>query len=109
MDIETMEIGGAKVLGLSGEIDMHTSPALRKALLDIIKHKPPEVVVDFGGVTYIDSSGIATFVEGLKAMRTYKGKLKLAAINENIMEIFRFAKLDMVFSTYDTVNSALKG
>jgi anti-sigma B factor antagonist len=109
LNIETLEIGGTQVLGLSGEIDMHTSPDLRKSLLGLIKKKPPEVVVDFGGVTYIDSSGIATLVEGLKAMRAYKGNLKLAAINENIMDIFRFAKLDMVFNTYDTVNSALKG
>lgn len=108
MQIETMDIGGTKVMGLTGEVDMSTSPDLRKALMGIIKHRPLEVVVDFGGVTYIDSSGIATFVEGLKAMRAYNGRLKLASINERIMDIFRFAKLDKVFETYQTVNDALK-
>lgn len=103
-----MDIGGTKVMGLSGEVDMSTSPELRKALMGLIKRKPPEVVVDFGGVTYIDSSGIATFVEGLKAMRSYDGRLKLAGIDERIMEIFRFAKLDRVFETYGTVNDALR-
>lgn len=108
MRIEKMDIGGTKVLGLSGEIDMYSSPELRKALLGIIKKKPTEVIVDLGDVTYIDSSGIATFVEGLKAVRLYNGKLKLAAINDHIMDIFRFAKLDTVFETYDTVNDALR-
>lgn len=109
MEINFSEIGGATVLGLSGEVDMHTSPELRKTLLALIKKKPPEIVVNFGEVTYIDSSGIATLVEGLKAMRTYKGKLKLVGINDHIMDIFRFAKLDMVFEIYGTVSAALKG
>jgi anti-sigma B factor antagonist len=109
MKIDSSEIGGATVIGLSGEIDMHTSPDLRKTLFALIKKKPAAIVVDFGEVTYIDSSGIATLVEGLKAMRTYKGKLKLVGINDHIMDIFKFAKLDMVFEIYGTVNAALKG
>lgn len=109
MKIETIEAGDTKIIGLSGEIDMHCSPELRKTLLETIEKKPPVLVVDLGDVTYIDSSGIATLVEGLKAMKRYGGKLRLVAINDNIMDLFRFAKLDRVFDTFSTVNSALKG
>jgi anti-sigma B factor antagonist len=109
MKFDSSETGGATVLGLSGEIDMYTSPDLRKKLFSLIKNKSTEIVVDFGKVTYIDSSVIATLVEGLKAMKTYKGKLKLVGINDHIMDIFKFAKLDTVFEIYGTVNTALKG
>jgi len=108
MKIETSEISGTVVLGVSGEIDMDTSPELWKALMGLIKKRPREVVVDCSGVTYMDSSGIATFVEGLKAMREHNGTLKLAGINDHVMDIVRFAKLDSIFSNYDSVQSALK-
>ena len=109
MKFDSSETGGATVLGLSGEIDMYTSPDFRKTLFALIKKKPAEIVVDFGKVTYIDSSVIATLVEGLKAMKTYKGKLKLVGINDHIMDIFKFAKLDTVFEICGTANTALKG
>ena len=108
MRIQTSEISGAVVIGISGEIDMDTSPELWKALMGLIKRRPREVVVDCCEVTYMDSSGIATLVEGLKAMRGHNGTLKLAGINDHVMDIIRFAKLDTVFSNYDSVQSALK-
>ncbi len=109
MRIETTDLGSSRMLALSGEIDMYSSPEFRKALMQVIKQKPPEIIVDFGGVTYIDSSGIATLVEALKAMKAFDGKLKLATINDHIMDIFKFTKLDTVFNIYGNVDEAMKG
>ena len=85
---------------------MHTSPALRKELMCLVKEKVSPLYVDFRGVSYIDSSGIATFVEGLKGMMAYGGKLKFIGIPAHIMEIFCFAKLDRVFEMYGTFTDA---
>jgi anti-sigma B factor antagonist len=109
MNFDSIETGGATVLGLSGQIDMYTSPDLRKKLFSLIKNKPTDIVLDFSNVTYIDSSVVATLVEVLKAVKAYKGKLKLVCINDHLMDIFKFAKLDTVFEIYGTVNTALKG
>lgn len=106
MKIEIEENKGIKVIALSGDIDMHSSPELRKELMLFVQKKVTPVYVDFRGVSYIDSSGIATFVEGLKGMMAYGGKLKLVGIPERIMEIFCFAKLDKVFEMYGTMNDA---
>ena len=88
---------------------MQSSPALRKELLALVDLKVPVVIVDFREVAYIDSSGIATFVEGLKGMKSYGGKLRLAGIPPRIGEIFNFSKLDKVFSIYESVDDALAG
>ena len=106
MKIEITEHRGMRVIALSGEIDMHTSPELRKELLSLVRMRVTPLLVDFGEVSYIDSSGIATFVEGLKGVMGYGGKLKLVGIPEQIMEIFCFAKLDKVFEIYGTVQDA---
>jgi anti-sigma B factor antagonist len=89
------------------KIDMHTSPELRKELMFFVQKKVPLLCVDFGGVSYIDSSGIATLVEGLKGMMTYGGRLKLLGIPERIAEIFTFSKLDKVFDIYRSLEDAL--
>lgn len=106
MNIEIADYKGINVITLSGDIDLYTSPELRKELMDLINKKISHLFVDFRGVSYIDSSGIATLVEGLKRMMPYGGKLKFIGIPDGIMEIFRFSKLDRVFETFISIDDA---
>lgn len=108
MKIDIVDCNGVKVLAVSGDIDMYSSPDLRKELMHFVQKKVSPLLVDFNGVSYIDSSGIATFVEGLKSMMGYGGKLKFVAIPEKIMEILCFAKLDRVFEIYGSIDDACR-
>ncbi|MBI5100913.1 MAG: STAS domain-containing protein [Nitrospirae bacterium] len=107
MKIDITIAEGVPIVAISGEIDMSTSTLLRTHLLELVGEKRPLVLIDFTYVSYIDSSGIATFVEGLKGMMHYGGKLKFVAIPANIAEIFSFSKLDKVFEMYGSVNDVL--
>jgi len=108
MEIEIKDYQGMKVMALSGEIDMYSSPALREEIMDLIDQRVTPLLVDFKKVSYIDSSGIATFVEGLKRMMSYGGRLKLIGLLEGVREIFRFSKLDQVFEIYRSFEDALR-
>lgn len=107
MKIETVDYKGNKVVTVSGDIDMYSSPELRNELMRLINKQVKSLYVDFREVSYIDSSGIATFVEGLKTMKGYGGRLKLIGITEGIMEIFRFSRLDSIFEIYGNMDDAL--
>jgi len=107
MDIEIVEYKGKKVVKVSGDIDLYSSPELRTALLVLIKSKIPSLFINLNAVSYIDSSGIATFVEGLKCMKSYGGRLHFFEIPNGIMEIFRFSKLDRVFEIYGNIDDAI--
>jgi anti-sigma B factor antagonist len=107
MKIEIKDYQGIKVIALSGEIDMYTSPALREEMMGLINKRVTPLLVDLNGVSYIDSSGIATFVEGLKRMMSYGGRLKLIGLLEGVKEIFNFSKLDKVFEIYGSFEDAL--
>ncbi len=107
MNIGIVAYKGNKIIEISGDIDMYSSPELREELMDVIKKKLPSVYVDFKEVSYIDSSGIATFVEGLKCMKAYGGRLQLFNISQGIIEIFRFSKLDKVFEIYGNIDDAV--
>jgi anti-sigma B factor antagonist len=106
MNIEITEYKGEKIIALSGDVDMYSSPALREKLMDLVKRKIPILFIDFKKVSYIDSSGIATFVEGLKGMKSYGGRLQFFGVPPRIMEIFNFSKLDKVFEIYGNIEDA---
>jgi len=87
----------ANVLPLEGEIDLRTSPRLENSLLRMIKKRPPHVVVDLSGVTFIDSSGLAVLIRAMQDVQKYGGKLRLSGMNENVRPIFEIARLDQIF------------
>lgn len=108
MKIELTNHSCNMIVAISGEIDMSSSPELRERLLELIAKKTPVLFIDFSCVSYIDSSGIATFVEGLKGMMPYGGRLKFVSIPPKIAEIFGFAKLDKVFEIHGSLDDALR-
>lgn len=107
MKVEVVDYKGNTVIALSGEIDMHSSPVLREKLLSVIKDKPTRLIIDFKSVTYIDSSGIATFVEGLKHIKVYSGRLQFSEMPQSIMDIFSFSRLDKVFEICGNLDDAI--
>jgi anti-sigma B factor antagonist len=107
MNCEIGEYKGNTVVSLSGEIDMHSSPVLREKLLNVIKNKPSRLIVNFKDVSYIDSSGIATFVEGLKHVKAYQGRMQFSELPQAILDIFSFSRLDKVFEICENLDDAV--
>lgn len=106
MDMKLSKTAEATVVALSGEVDLSQSPALRKALMDLMFEKRT-VVVDLSGVTYIDSSGIAGLVEAYQMARKNATGFTLAAASDPVRRVLQLARLDKVFAMADTVELAL--
>jgi anti-sigma B factor antagonist len=85
------------IFELSGELDFHTSPAFRDRLHELLDKQISKVIVNLKKVSYIDSSGLATFVEALQKIKKYNGKLVLAELVPAVRSVFEIAKLDSVF------------
>jgi len=86
------------IFDISGDIDLATSPELRKALLRELRElKIPRVVLNLGAVRYIDSSGVASLVEGLKASRDVGSRLILFGLNRTVREVLQLSKLVKIF------------
>jgi anti-sigma B factor antagonist len=91
------------IFDVSGDIDLSTSPELRKALLREFRElKTPRVVLNLGAVRYIDSSGVASLVEGLKASRDVGSRFILFGLNKTIREVLQLSKLLKIFEIYET-------
>ena len=82
---------------LEGDLDFHSSPDLRKELTKLVEKQAAKIMIDFKKVSYIDSSGLATFVELFQRVKRYNGKLVLFNMNTSVRSVFEISKLDTIF------------
>lgn len=106
MKISATNQGDVQVLELSGELDYHSSPELREKLTELTTKQSSKILVNLNGVDYMDSSGIATFVEAFQKTKRYQGRLILAELTPTVRGVFEIAKLDSIFEIAATVAEA---
>lgn len=99
MEIDTENNGADSVLRISGEVDLSSSPKLRETILDRLG--AGNLDVDLRAAEYIDSSGIATLVEGLKRSRNQGREFRLVAPSKAVLRVLRLARLDSLFTIVD--------
>ena len=108
MKHEIIEKPGASVVVFSGEIDLESSPVAREVLIKCFKNaRKAKVIVDLSEVSYIDSSGVASLVEALQAAKKSGGVFALAATSEPTRRVLELARLDKVFTMFDSVDEGL--
>lgn len=107
MKVATRQQSGNTIVDVSGDIDMGTSPGLRKFLLESLS-KTPRLVVNFSNVRYIDSSGIASLVEVLMKARNSQKRLVLYGLNKTVQEVLQLTRLTTVFEIRKTEEEALQ-
>jgi len=94
------------ILALDGEVDLHRSPEIRKAIAPFVERKVPRLLIDLTKVSYIDSSGLALFIEALQRVQGYGGTFGLFGLGESVRAIFHIACLDQVFRIFPDEASA---
>jgi anti-sigma B factor antagonist len=95
------------VVSITGDIDLESSPKLREFLKPKSSKKTPALLLDFTGVNYIDSSGLATLIEYYQAVQGFKGKLALACLSPRVKNVFEIVRLEQIFSLYPDIPTAL--
>ena len=108
MQVKREESVDAVVLSVEGSVDIYSSPELRGELKAALEKKAPRIVVDLGGVTFVDSSGLATLIEALQKTQKYKGMLFLCNLNQTVLGVFQLANLDHIFQIKETREAALE-
>ena len=88
------------ILALDGEVDLHRAPEIRAALAPLVAQKVPRLLIDLTKVRYIDSSGLAVFIETLQRVMAYGGAFGIFGLSESVRAIFHVACLDQVFRIF---------
>jgi anti-sigma B factor antagonist len=108
VQISARRLDKITIFDISGDIDLSTSPELRKPLLRELRElRTPRVVLNLKAVRYIDSSGVASLVEGLKASRDVGSRFILFGLNTTIREVLQLSKLVRIFEICDNEEQAV--
>ncbi len=109
MKISQEQKNDVVICKIEGEINLNTSPELRKIFEELINKNVKKVLVDFSQVGYIDSSGLATLIELFQRLKKISGKLRICDMQEKVKNVFEITKLHKLFEIYDSQELALEG
>jgi anti-sigma B factor antagonist len=108
VQISARHLDKITIFDVSGDIDLATSPELRKAMLRELRElRIPRVVLNLKAVRYIDSSGVASLVEGLKASRDVGARFVMFGMNTTVREVLQLSRLLKIFETYESEEQAV--
>lgn len=101
-----VEQDDAAVLQIRGELDLSSSAALRACLLDEVGLDGPPIVIDLGGVPFVDSTCLGVLISMMRQARLTRGGLRLASAQPRVRRALEIAALNDVFPIFDTVDEA---
>lgn len=108
MIVEKRRVGNSTLLSVEGVIKLGESAEFFARALDrALEEEEGNVLVDFSGINYIDSTGIGELVGYLGRFRDLGRKLILVNPSEKIRKLLAIAQLDKLFTIYDDLDEAL--
>ncbi len=94
------------VVAVVGELDVATAPQLRQRLVSLASHGPHRLVIDLGGVDFLDSTGVGVLLGAVRRARTGEGSLALANAEPQVAKVFEVTRLIDILPLHDSVESA---
>jgi len=88
-------------VAVAGRVNVDSSPNLRSAILGLLARKTAPIIhIDLSGVSYLDTSGLATLLEALKAARKRSVNLRVTGIGGAGRTLAEIAQLDTIFRAW---------
>jgi len=107
MGYQVKDEGGYSVVLLTGDVDLSCSPEARKAILASLG-RGKHTLVDLSAVSYIDSSGVASLVEGFQTAKKNALRFGLIGVSEAALSVLELARLDKVFPIHADLQARLE-
>jgi anti-sigma B factor antagonist len=100
LDVKRVYSDNVATIFLSGEFDMSNSYRARDAILEILRDTDMDLLIDLEEVKYIDSSAVATLIEGYKACKEKGAAYALAHTTDRVEKVLKLTRLDHFFTIY---------
>ena len=97
----------AAIIDLRGEIDAFAESGLNAAYAEAESQNPPTILLNFGAVSYINSTGISLVVGLLARARKSHRRLWVYGLSDHYTEIFQITRLADFMSIFSDEPSAL--
>lgn len=108
MEITVTEASRVTVVVPQGDLDAASAAQVRRTLTDLLGAGKTRLVVDLGGVAYIDSATLAELVGAMKRARDAGGDLRLCALRGDVLQIFELTRLNQGMAVFPTREEAVR-
>ena len=96
------------IISLIGELDHHSAEEVRVKIDDRIdRDNIRKVILNFNGVTFMDSSGIGVVIGRYKKMQNRNGKLCIVEINQAVNKVFEISGMYKIIDNYPNIDEAM--
>jgi len=99
--------GEATLVELDGEIDLHSAPDIKAALIELGTSPAARIAVDLSAVSFLDSTGIGALVGALKKTRECGGQMAFYGARDRVKRVFQIAGLLGALPFYPSREGAL--
>ena len=106
-DLQITRCQGWVVVAPTGELDLASAPRLRQEILPVLLGGEHRVVVDLGGIDFVDSVGAGLLVAVRKRAVALGGELRLARPEPQVARVLELAGIDRIVEVSDTVEEAV--
>ncbi|WP_373898995.1 anti-sigma F factor antagonist [Haloimpatiens sp. FM7315] len=100
--------GNVVITYMMGELDHHSAEEVRNKIdnrLDI--ENANKLIMNFEGVTFMDSSGIGVVIGRYKRLIRNGGNVCVTNVNETIKRVFELSGMFKIIKLYDSIEEAL--
>jgi anti-sigma B factor antagonist len=107
LKISVDQEGKDAVVRLTGRIDVDSSPDLRDRLRTLLSEKalPQTIIVDLVGVSYLETSAVATLIEALRIARHHHINFRLQGLSGATLRLFEVTGVLALFQSNDSGQS----
>ncbi|QIQ00923.1 STAS domain-containing protein [Streptomyces liangshanensis] len=106
LGVRTRRSAAGPVLELAGDLAYESAPEVRDLLPTLELEPGQQLLVDLGGLTFCDSSGITVLIAARNHAEAARATLALAAVPPHVARILRLVGLEPILTSYPTPQDA---
>ena len=109
MQIEERQSGEVTVIRVNGDITLNKGGdvLLKDKVQSLLQQGKKKLLLDLGGVSYVDSAGLGQLVQVYATTKNHGGSLKLLNLTKRLKDLLVVSKLLTVFDSYESESEAL--
>jgi len=109
MQIDQKVTGDVAVITVNGDITLNAGGdvLLKDKVQSLLQQGHTKILIDLGGVSYVDSAGLGQLVQIHATTRNHGGSLRLANVTKRLKDLLVVTKLVTVFDSYNSEAEAL--
>ena len=107
ISIETKNEEDLCILTVKGRLGITTENSLRQRVAALVEQSQVHIILDFTGITFMDSSGMSSVLSAMRSVSENQGRICLVCDTRHILRVLRITAIDKLMAIYPTLEEAI--